>query len=75
MNLFLNMETINYTQNEKTCLSIGYKLAYNDILKVLRQLVTNDNKPLILEILNRAEHNLNVRQQTEFLPNCDLLNP
>ncbi|GIV35427.1 MAG: hypothetical protein KatS3mg031_2962 [Chitinophagales bacterium] len=60
------------TQSEMTCLSIGYQLAYNDMLKILSQLNTDANRTLIIEILGRIEHDMEIRKQTGFLPNYEL---
>ncbi len=52
---------------------LGYSLAKNDLLAVLLEIRTPQNKDLLCEIINRFEHFRNIRETTNYLPNKELL--
>jgi hypothetical protein len=51
----------------------GYLLAYNDLHKIMMQLINDQNRALLLEMSDRFEHDLEVRKLTGCQPYVEIL--
>lgn len=51
----------------------GYLLAYNDLHKILFDVMNEGNKDLLMTISDRFEHDLEVRKLTGVLPHVEIL--
>lgn len=51
----------------------GYLLAYNDLHKILMQVINDDNRKLLLTISDRFEHDWEVRKLTGCQPYAEIL--
>ncbi len=47
----------------------GYLICYNDVHKILLDMVTDKNREFLIEFSDRLQFDLEVRKLTEFLPN------
>jgi hypothetical protein len=56
---------------KEECRASGYLLCYNDTMKRLLEMVTDKNRELFTEFADRLKHDLEVRKQTQYLPNND----